>query len=286
MTYTIKFFTALVLFSPNLFGQNDTLRLLTWNIFMRPRMVFHDYQLDRARAIVEELKNDDNEIIVFQEIFDRKARKIITKGLKEQYPYQFGPGKKGLFRLNSGVMALSKYDVKQRSIKRYKNCKGGDCMAKKSAVFIEIAPNNKSVQIVGTHLQAGQGTVHKAIRKQQLQKVKKLSDEFYKPDIPMIYAGDMNIRYSDSTSYDMLLDILDIDLSTVAKDPKSTSWDTTFDISEGRTGNPKKIDYVLLRKGNSAAKFVKRQVVTYKKELPNGKFNLSDHRAVKAWMVY
>lgn len=61
---------------------DEELKILTWNIFMRPRFIFKDGQVERAKAIVEQLKDKTYDVIVFQEAIDRKARRIIWDGLK------------------------------------------------------------------------------------------------------------------------------------------------------------------------------------------------------------
>ena len=88
---------------------NSKLSILTWNLYMRPRMVFKNGQIERAHAIVEQLKDQNYDVIVFQETFDNKARNIIWNGLKEKFPYQSGdPKRKHFYRLSTGVFIISK----------------------------------------------------------------------------------------------------------------------------------------------------------------------------------
>jgi sphingomyelin phosphodiesterase len=63
------------------------LKVLSWNIYMLPKIVPLKGKLDRAHAIVEEIKKSDFDVIVFQEAFLKDARKIIREGLKEAYPF-------------------------------------------------------------------------------------------------------------------------------------------------------------------------------------------------------
>ena len=126
----------------------DTVRFLSWNIYMLPRHFFYTGQVKRAKAIAALLKESKYDVIVFQEAFDRKVRRILRKSLSEHFPYNFGPGKPGITKISSGVWIFSKLQLKNGKVIKYKHCKYlfEDCRARKGAVFVEISKNNRKLQ--------------------------------------------------------------------------------------------------------------------------------------------
>ncbi|HRG89875.1 MAG TPA: hypothetical protein PLW44_12705, partial [Chitinophagales bacterium] len=107
--------------APNSNGPDSTgteegrnLKILSWNIYMLPNIVpGKESKIERAHAIVEELKKDSFDVIVFQEAFLTDARTIISEGLKDKYPYAYGPANSGGFtiRASSGVWVISKIEL-------------------------------------------------------------------------------------------------------------------------------------------------------------------------------
>src|ERR1700722_7686760 len=107
-----------------------SIKILTWNIYMLPRLYIHTGQVKRAQQIAEILKNQDADIIVFEEAFDNKARAIIREGLKSLYPYESGdPRRNVLWKTSCGVWILSKVQVDVVKQIFFKNAQGADKMA-------------------------------------------------------------------------------------------------------------------------------------------------------------
>ena len=80
------------------------LKIMSWNIYMLPHYWIHTGQLARAKEIVEALKNEDVDVIVFEEAFDKQSRKIIRAGLKSNFPYESGdPRRNKFWKSNSGA---------------------------------------------------------------------------------------------------------------------------------------------------------------------------------------
>ena len=94
---------------------------------MLPRLVIHTGQLERAKQIIETLKNEEVDVIVFQEAFDNKARNIIWQGLKKYFPYQTGkPTKNVFYKISSGVWVISKVPIEVVKRIYFNNGKGTD----------------------------------------------------------------------------------------------------------------------------------------------------------------
>lgn len=63
------------------------IKILSWNIYMLPGFLGHGKK-PRAEAIGQILASSDYDVIVFQEAFDGKARKIISRLLQPAFPFQ------------------------------------------------------------------------------------------------------------------------------------------------------------------------------------------------------
>jgi hypothetical protein len=58
-------------------SQGNSLKIISWNIFMLPRFIMRTGQLKRAYEIVNVLKHEDADIIIFQEAFDTKVQYLL-----------------------------------------------------------------------------------------------------------------------------------------------------------------------------------------------------------------
>jgi endonuclease/exonuclease/phosphatase family metal-dependent hydrolase len=257
-------------------GRN--LKILSWNIYMLPSIVpGKEGKLERARAIVEELRKDSFDIIVFQEAFLPEARAIISEGLKDIYPNVYGPANSGGFtiRTNSGIWIISKIEMKLLNTVQFKNCALNDCFARKGAMLLEGVWNNKPFQILGTHLQAD--GFDKIREKQMDQIYMELLSEFKRDSVPQILCGDMNTESEMKAHYCAMLDCLnaeDGDISSIEK----CSYDGENNPLAQSFGVNKKInyDYILVRNNGAKMKTTKRFVSVIKK----GKRFLSDHYGI------
>src|SRR5580698_5098599 len=89
--------------------QGGQLKVITWNIYMLPGIFVHTGQAQRAAEIANALKNQDADVVVFEEAFDNKARTIIRDSLKAYFPYESGdPGRNSWWKASCGVWIISK----------------------------------------------------------------------------------------------------------------------------------------------------------------------------------
>ncbi len=257
-------------------ADEQQLKILSWNIYMLPNVVARKGRCERAEAIVNELKNADYNIIVFQEAFHEKARGIISNGLNETYPYQYGPynDKPGL-KISSGVWVVSKLPLQELKSIEFKNCAGIDCMSRKGAVLLEGKVNEKSFQILGTHLQSDQ---QQLIRYRQMDQIYvELLAEFRKNDVPQFLCGDMTTEAEIKERYCEMLNCFDAEDGTFASVEQHTynADDNDLALSQGGVGKSS-LDYILVRNNGAKMKAIKRYVSVLKK----GKKHLSDHYGV------
>lgn len=258
---------------------NADLKVLTWNIYMLPRFAKLSGKTRRAAAIVDQLKNTDYDIIVFQEAFHSGARSIIRAGLKGDFPYMYGPANHRRFaKANSGVWVVSKIPLKELEEVAYSDCKGSDCWARKGALILEGTWLDKTFQIIGTHLQAAGDY---AIRKSQCKELyTNLLEKFKRPGVPQFICGDMNVKSSDDESYTDMLKTLDAENGELGGNIKVTYDCDANDLGSHDIKN--QIDYILIRNNGAKVKSIKRKVSVFQKNWGRKNKDLSDHYAVEA----
>ena len=257
MECKLTWFLILQLFISLSYGQSHTssdttqLKILSWNIYMIPRIFIHSGQLERANGIVESLKNENVDIVVFEEAFDRKSREIIRSGLKKNFPYESGdPAKNVFFKCNSGVWIISKIPITVIKKIYFKNGRGTDRLACKGAMLIEAKKNNFSFQLAATHLQSDlQHKDVRRIRKIQYQKIsKELLEPFSIKNIPQFVVGDMNTIENDSLGLQQMLSILNMK-QCFCENKCNYSFDCSKnDFLSNSKDPPQLIDYIIYDK--------------------------------------
>ncbi|HRI79908.1 MAG TPA: endonuclease/exonuclease/phosphatase family protein, partial [Cyclobacteriaceae bacterium] len=170
----------------------DSLKILTWNIQMLPSIVKGGGKAKRSEAIVNQLNARNYDVIVFQEIFNKRSRKIITRGLLENYPHRTPVLNRKTLALksNGGVMIFSKHPIREMHEIRYSKRTGYDRLARKGALLAEIEYKHNTIQVAGTHLQAF------GAQEIMYSQYKQLIDELLKPHtkkgVPQFVCGDFN----------------------------------------------------------------------------------------------
>jgi len=252
------------------------LDILSWNIYMLPRVALRHGKASRAKAIVEDLTPGEFEVIVFQEAFLPRARRIIAKGLNTVYPYQYGPAnpKSGL-KCNSGVWIISKVPMRLLKTIQFRDCKLNDCFARKGAMLLEGEWNGKKFQILGTHLQAGN---YPKVRSKQMDQIYEELLSPYKQDgVPQIICGDMNTEIELRGWYCNMLDCLHAEDGSLLGSQKYTYDGIANPIAQSLGGRIQTTyDYILLCNNGARIKTASRFVSILKK----GTKNLSDHFGV------
>ncbi|CAA9991181.1 sphingomyelin phosphodiesterase, putative [Plasmodium knowlesi strain H] len=133
--------------------------------------------------------------------------------------------------LNGGVIILSKHPFIHKHALLYKNSRFPDMFCTKGAIYVKLYVNNKPVNVIATHLQAGDSRGQQNCRWKQLSE---LSNWVYngtpslhiKRNEPLFFVGDFNIRYDiDKLFFDKVLssDCLN---SYVTKKALETTYDS------------------------------------------------------------
>ena len=260
--------------SPN--NETRNLKILSWNIYMLPRMVPRKGKRERAYAIVEALKKTDYDIIVFEEAFLPAARQIILAGLGGQYQFQYGPvNNSPNIKTNGGVWILSKIKMDVVKTIQFKECATWDCLARKGAMLLQGIWNGKTFQLMGTHLQADQ---FQEVRYKQMDEIyTELLAPYRTNGIPQIVCGDMNTEAEIKERYCTMLDCFGAENGEISGVEKCTYDGVNNEIAQSYGVKDKTTyDYILLRKNGIKINMVRRSVSILKK----GKKQLSDHYGI------
>ena len=252
------------------------LKILSWNIYMLPRMVIRKGKRERAYAIVDELKKTDYDIIVFEEAFLPAARKIILAGLGGLYQFQYGPvNNSPNIKTNGGVWILSKIKMDVVKTIQFKECATWDCLARKGAMLLQGTWNGKTFQLMGTHLQADE---FQEVRYKQMDEIyTELLAPYRTNGIPQIVCGDMNTEAEIKERYCTMLDCFGAENGEISGVEKCTYDGVNNEIAQSYGVKDKTTyDYILLRKNGMKVNMIRRSVSILKK----GKKQLSDHYGI------
>lgn len=139
------------------------LRLLTYNIFMRPPLINEkgksDHKNERLKMISKEIL-PKYDIICFQELFstfNTRQRQMAKSGAYFGIKYASKPPDPLLFtslKTNSGLLSLSRFKIAKTEFYEFRNCSGVDALAQKGVLYSLIEIAGKKLHLFNTHLQA------------------------------------------------------------------------------------------------------------------------------------
>ncbi len=263
----------------------DSLKLLSWNVYMLPPMIMFTGKNKRANIIGDKFANADYDVIVLQEAFLAGARKRIYKKIKDQYAYKIGPAFRQKFSLktSSGIWILSKYPMKEVAKIQFKRKSGFDNkMARKGALMVEVNKNGQIFQVIGTHLNAG-GTLD--LKASQIRQIKdELIDVYHNEDHPLVVAGDFNIDKFEDSGLDSMLCILDMNDYGMDGDRQFTFDHTKNDLGDGVSKGV--IDFVYFKPGKLKVNRTTRRIPLIEKIWSKSRKSLSDHNPIELLLYY
>jgi endonuclease/exonuclease/phosphatase family metal-dependent hydrolase len=287
-----SFIIAIMLFTSNVVKSSETetpiasssgedLKILTWNIYMLPHCSFLHGNCKRARFIAENLHESNYDIIVFQEAFDYRARQILRRGLREKYPYMYGPANESLFslRTSSGLWIISRIPLNKIKEIEYRTRCGIDAMARKGAVLFSGTWRGHEFQLAGTHLQSDSPD---EVRRGQCRQISdQLLKAFAKSDVPQIVCGDFNIDMDDAANYTYMIQTLDAQNGQIEGEIHTSFDEIDNQLAKKVNGKKSMIDYVLVR-NTKFIQSVKRRISVLRENKNNQNLDLSDHYGVEA----
>jgi len=264
-------------------------------------IIKHNAKSTRAHAIVEQLNKRNYDVVIFQELFHRNSRKIITEVLIAKYPYNTPVlNKKSIaFKTNGGVMIFSKYPIKEIHELRYSDRTGIDRMSRKGALMAEIDVNGKLVQVVGTHLQAF--GVQSIMYSQYKELASGLLDPYTKAGVPQLICGDFNtlkslppklpVGISQSfvdrlARYQVLVETLRATDGDLEGKQQYTMDRPYNDLCVSRKEYRLLLDYAFLRPNGLTSYSIKRRVQIIRQRWSLEHEDLSDHFALEAVLLW
>lgn len=167
------------------------LNVLTYNIAALPGGLLQD--VERLARIGVKFPLMGPDVVGFQETFHRKTSSL---AIDPRYPFfSWGPDG-GSGRVNSGLLALSRYRMLRTAELEYSSCFGMDCFSRKGALLtsVEVPAGEpgrpaQQVDVYHTHLNsAGDETV----RLKQLRQLHRMIRAHSPPEVPVVLMGDFN----------------------------------------------------------------------------------------------
>lgn len=268
-------------------GGVNPIHILSWNIYMRPHSVTFDGQFRRAKAIGEVLKDENYDIILFQEAFGKTSRKRLRKALGGAFPYEIEPKNNGK-TVNSGLWILSKHKIEGSDFIFFSDCKVSDCQSSKGAVLFAIEIRGQLYHFINTHVQAEDGKQFAMVRAKQFAMIDSLLIKKVPKNFPVFILGDLNTPFDSISDYQTMLQLLNASDGTVSV-TEATELSTQNPITWGCKNNDliknkwkghvQLLDYALQCETGYPFK-LRRELRTYTKKWSRKHKHLSDHYAI------
>lgn len=263
------------------------LKILSWNIYMLPAVTMPLGVGARSKHIAEYLKNSDYDIVVFQEAFNPKARRIIRKALDEQFPYEIGPANKWVkssYRTNSGLWILSKIPLINIGEIEFKRSSGFDRFSRKGALMVEGIKDGVTFQIVNTHLNAGS---EQDIRDSQYQEMAcQLIEPNRTSGVLQILCGDFNTNKSDKENYPKMVELLNVPDYDVLGTCVYSCDGINNDLTDYDYEQQNIIDYIFVNLNGQIVKKIERKIQEVTKKWSSRHKDLSDHYPITALIEF
>ncbi|MEN3585829.1 sphingomyelin phosphodiesterase [Streptomyces sp. ZYX-F-203] len=261
--------------------QEPPMRVLSYNAFLFSETLYPNWGQDhRVAAIAKASFASENDVVVFQEVFDNSSADALKAALSDRYPHQtpvVGRSKSGwdatggsysvLTPEDGGVTIVSKWPILRREQWVYEDACGADWWSNKGFAYVVLDVNGRRVHVVGTHAQstdpgcaAGEAA---RTRGRQFRALDAFLDAKRIPaDEQVLVAGDLNVDRHGAEYPSMLADAGLVDADTRTGHPYSFD---TQDNSIARYRYPddprEDLDHVLHRAGHARPPVWKNDVV-------------------------
>jgi endonuclease/exonuclease/phosphatase family metal-dependent hydrolase len=178
----------------------NNLRILAYNIYMRPQVYLKNGQMIRAGLLPDRLREYD--VLVFSEAFDEATWTKLHRGL-ERVGFKHRTPVLGAVNLlkkkmwNGGVAIVSKFPIEVRRERTFGSvCLDGDCNADKGVLYARINKQGRRYHVFGSHTQAWQEKrASRTIRARQFDIIRQFIDEQKIAGTePVFIAGDLNVN--------------------------------------------------------------------------------------------
>ena len=210
---------------------------------------------------------ENYDVILFQEVFSGRIRKLMYKGLQSIYPYQLIPKDQSCIgKSNSGLWVVSKSPIMLIDEIAFSNQKNWDALSTKGAKLYSVVQDGQEFHIINTHMQADYKKKYNNIRTQQYTEIyEKLILPNDKSEIPLILCGDLNI--SIPVQLRKMLEKLKLDNGPLLGKLQFSSIGEDLEL----------LDYILVKLDNFQFESIERKILDISK---NPK-SLSDHYPIQ-----
>ena len=250
----------------------NSLRVLSWNIKMFPAPYgWYQNSKHRAENIIEALKESElYDVILFQEAFSGKIRKIIFNELKTIYPHQIIPKDQTIFyKINSGLWVISRTPITLIDEISFSQLRDWDTFSSKGAKLYSVTNNQQEFYLINTHLQSDYEKEYRDVRSSQYSEI---NDGLILPNLksglPIFLCGDLNI--SKPPEFNALLDQL-----------KFENGPLSGKILYSTLGDKKLVDYILVKTKYFKFQSQERRIQNMSINLFIDPIQLSDHYPVE-----
>ncbi|MBO0439628.1 sphingomyelin phosphodiesterase [Enterococcus sp. DIV0869a] len=252
----------------------EDFKITTHNVYFLSTKLYPNWgQGQRADLISQAEYIKNNDIVIFNEVFDVNASKQLLSNLEGLYPHQtpvLGRSRSGWDKTegnysdivpeNGGVAVISKWPIAEKIQYVFQRGGGMDNLSNKGFVYVKIMKNDKAYHVIGTHLQADDSLIPietaMAIRATQIKEIQTFIKNKNIPENEVVFiGGDMNVKY-ESTEYNNMISNLNVSPLTNVKG-HFASWDpTTNSIANYNYPNesPQYLDYIFVDKDHANPK--------------------------------
>jgi endonuclease/exonuclease/phosphatase family metal-dependent hydrolase len=265
------------------------LKVVSWNVQMLPNnfsflsKLLRKKQNIRAPLIIKHCINNNFDIIVFQEVFDLNIRRKLMKELKDSYPYQVKPFKGNKAFVSNGILIISKVPLKYIDHIIFKPGVTADRFAAKGCTLVEAQKDGSTIQIAGTHLQAGKSEKAQIQRDMQYSDIHRLLERNKTQTIPVILLGDLNTKKSNSKDYSKMLECISMKDPTI-KNKKLYTFDSNNYWNKNASSS--QLDYILIQHRKTDSRIVNTKILKPKFMFKGNQIDLSDHYAISAEIIF
>ena len=196
-----------------------TVRVLTYNIFLRPLGITtngNDFKNDRLESFLcQDLSKYD--IICFQELFgsfSSRRDKMIIEMYRLGFMYHFESQNSWMscpfFLIDGGLVTFSRYPIIESQQLIFDKGKHADALAAKGVLYTQIEiDDGHLINVYNLHLQSVHK--HQDVREGQLRQFRDFFYETTSPNTPSLVCGDFNIDCKHEVRYSTLRDMLTFD---------------------------------------------------------------------------
>ncbi len=177
----------------------ESLKVLTYNTFLRPAPIsWGDANQCRATEIGQELakRADELDLVVLNESFAKDAVQQLADTVGKRFPYRvLRRPRADVLRTSGGLSLLSRHPIRTVYTDTFEMCAYDDCLSTKGFLHavVELSETLR-VNVLATHLDAGDSTQDRTARENQVATIRDYMDRRgVGKKWPTLLMGDMNV---------------------------------------------------------------------------------------------